>query len=192
MPHCITTFLSTTLGIIFLLGPWVLYVTLVMWWPVPIDQGCYSYQCTYGININLSQAFWMYTPYVNGTFVSIGCSSGISTQCDGKFNVNGSDPLAILEWILTKCYPVRNSERLYNNTPCYSGTGQDNVGVDQFGYATCPYRTTCYNLYRDSVRDNFLWIYPMAVFGMQILVCWCWCRCLSRDEPNESDPLIQA
>src|SRR3569833_3008618 len=109
----------TVLGLVLVLGPFVAYLVLVFVWPWPIDQGCYQYNCSYGINTNLSRAFWVYTPYVPNLINPV-CSSGIVTRCIGTYGGNSSDSLAILNWLLSQCQPMRDGVVLLNGTACYS------------------------------------------------------------------------
>jgi len=188
----ILTFLLTALAVFLLVAPWITYTIFLFQWPYPTDQGCYEYNCSYGININLARAWLMYSPYIDGNFISTACSAGMTTKCDGNFTANSSDTVSVLEWMLKHCYPERSGVRLFNYTPCYTGTGQANAGVDRWGMATCPYSTTCFNFDRSESRGDFLWMFPFATVILQCFSCIFISRCVEERPQYDTIDSYQA
>lgn len=178
-----------TLFLLFVAVPWCAYTILCFHWPWPSDQGCYQYNCSYGINID--DPTWGFTPYVNNTFIGWRCSAGITTECNstnGWYNGSYDDNVGILNWMMQYCVPKANGGGiLYNNTPCYSGDGGKDIGMTEWGWVACPYRYSCYNFWRDNNRSLFLAIAPVFLGIITLITIGCITGAIDVRWPERSD-----
>ena len=180
---------------IALVVPWGIYVTSIFKWPWPSDEGCYVYNCSYGINIvtsNNRTPDFMYSTMVNNSFLGPRCDVQMSCNpVNGYFNGSMNDWVGMLNWFLRYCVPTNdNGQRLYNNTACYSGDGSDIVDHPEGGVVYCPFRSTCYNFARDSNRSLFLSIAPVFILTAQLLLCGLMVLITRRiDESNQYSPI---